>query len=185
MPSRAAGITLSPEAYAESKAIFEEIEPQLRDGLEEMEGWAGKLHGQIMRIAGIIHCCQYTDDAAKFPVTLETMQAARKIGRYLLAHAKAAFALMGLTESEEERTARYILRRMDSMVESEISKRDLFQLCNGKLSNMQQLDNGLAVLVEHGYISIEKLKTGGRPTERIFLNPVYLSTKGSKVQTIA
>lgn len=46
------------------------------------------------------------------PLSVETMRAAEAIGEYFLAHAKAAFQIMGLMEDQETKDAKYILKRM-------------------------------------------------------------------------
>lgn len=49
-------IKLSPEADILSEAYNQWIEHQLVNELEEIEDWAGKLHGNTMRIAGNTSC---------------------------------------------------------------------------------------------------------------------------------
>ena len=99
------------------------------------------------------------------------MRAAEAIGEYFLAHAKAAFQIMGLMEDQETKDAKYILKRMKEDGRAEISKRDLYQLCNGKFSNVENMDACLSVLVKRGYLCVKKVKTRGRPTEKISINP--------------
>lgn len=173
-------IKLSPEAYQESRRFFEGLEPRLVDDLEDINGWAGKLHGQVMRTAAILHCCIHGAEAAEVPVSLETMMNAQTIGDYYLAHAQAAFQVMGLTEGPEVKDAKYILRRLRG--QAEISKRDLFQLCNGRFRCVEDMEPGMKVLVERGYLSVETVKTGGRgrPTEKIVLNPEYQKLQKSQ-----
>lgn len=168
-------IKLSPEAHRESKRFFEALEPRLLSDLEEIEEWAGKYHGQIMRIAGIIHCCLHRREAAKEPVSLDTIQRAEAIGEYFLEHALVAFRVMGLADRPEEKDAKYILKRLAADGRMELSKRDLFHLCKGRLKRAEDLEPGLKALTERGYIAVEAIKTGerGRPTERIRITPEY------------
>ena len=181
---KSAIICLSDEAAALSRDFFKELEPRLVDDLEEMDDWAGKYHGQVMRIAGILHCCIHGEDAAAELVSGGTMQNAITIGKYFLEHAKAAFRLMGLGESQDVKDAKYILKRIDSTGQSEISKKELFDLCYKKsgLETVELMTPILNLLVDHGYIRIEKIPTGGRPTEKVILNPEYLAQKVQKVQ---
>lgn len=177
-------LKLSPEAHMESKRFFEALEPRLLDDLEEIEEWAGKYHGQIMRIAGIIHCCLYGREAAKDPVSLDTIQRAEAIGGYFLEHALVAFRVMGLADRPEEKDAKYILRRLQADGRMELSKRDLHQLCRGKkeLKRIEALEPGLAELVRRGYITIEAVKTGerGRPTEIVRVNPITQKSQNTQ-----
>lgn len=167
-------IRVSPEAHQEAKRFFEELEPRLLDDLgdlDDLEGWAGKYHGQVMRIAGIIHCCLHAGNAAENPVSLNTMQQAETIGGYFLEHARAAFRIMGLADSNEIKDAKYILKRMQATGLFDTTKRELFRQCDWRMHSMEEMEPGLKVLVDRGYIRIDKVKTGGRPTEKIIFNP--------------
>lgn len=172
-------IRFSQEAHNMSRDFFNEIEHRLVDDLEDIDAWAGKFHGQVMRIAGVLHCIKYEMGAYNAPLEGETMRAAIEIGRYFLEHAKTAFEIMGASEDGATQDAKYILKRLDSTGQTEISKRDLFDLCKGKITNVESMENGLSVLVNRGYIRIEKLKTGGkgRPTEKVFVNPEHVEPK--------
>ena len=167
-------IRVTPEAHQEAKRFFEALELRLADDLGDLgdlEGWGGKYHGQVMRVAGVLHCCLYGQQAAQVPLSVETMRAAEAIGEYFLAHAKAAFQIMGLMEDQETKDAKYILKRMKEDGKTETSKRDLYQLCHNRFPNVENMDACLSILVKRGYICIGKEKTGGRPTEKIKLNP--------------
>ena len=78
---------------------------------------------------------------------------------------------MGITEGQDTKDAKYILKRLEADGRTEISKRDLYQLCNGKFKDVDSMDPGLNVLTGRGYVRIDKVKTGGRPTEKIYINP--------------
>ena len=175
--SRPEVIYLSDEASDLSMDFFNELEPRLIGDLEEIEEWAGKYHGQVMRIAGIIHCCIHGENATNEPVSGDTFQNAITIGKYFLEHAKAAFQIMGLGESPDVKDAKYILKRFESTGKTEMSKRDLHQLCKDKkrFEQSEYMEPILQLLIDHGYIRIEKVQTGGRPTENIILSPDYLT----------
>ncbi len=165
-------IRLSPEAHTESKRFFEALEPRLLNDLEEIEEWAGKYHGQIMRIAGIIHCCLHGQGAAAEPVSLDTIQRAQTIGAYFLEHALVAFRVMGLADRPEEKDAKYILKRLDADGRMELSKGDLQRLCQ-KFHTVEDMEPGLKVLEDRGYLYVETVKTGkrGKPPQIIHVNP--------------
>ncbi len=167
-------IRVSPEAHQEAKRFFEALEPRLLDDLgdlDDLEGWAGKYHGQVMRIAGILHCCLHAENAAERLVSLNTMKQAETIGGYFLEHARAAFQIMGLSDSKEVKDAKYILKRMKATGLFDTTKRELFRQCDGRMHSMEEMEPGLKVLIDRGYIRIDKIKTGGRPTEKIIFNP--------------
>ncbi len=178
-------IKVSPEADQEAERFFNILEPRLADDfgdLDDLEGWAAKYHGQIMRIAGIIHCCLHFQEAAQVPVSLNTMKAAQTIGEYFLEHTRAAFQIMGLTESKEVKDAKYILKRMAAADLFDTTKRELFRQCDGRMHSMEEMEPGLKVLIDRGYIRIDKVNTGGRPTEKIIFNPEAKGQKGQKGQ---
>ena len=81
------------------------------------------------------------------------------------------FEASGETDTPAEKDAKYILKRLKSTGEMEITKRDLFNLCDGKMGTIEELQPGLDILVDRGYIAIEKVKTKGRPTEKIYFSP--------------
>lgn len=176
-------IYLSDEADKLGEEFFNEIETTLYSEYEEMEDWIGKLYGQTMRIAGLLHVVKYRLGAAEVKVEADTMRNAINIGRYYLEHAKAVFTLYGMYDPPEVKNAKYILKRIDSTGLTQISKRDVFQLCKKKQgfekSDSENFASGLEELRRRGYIKIEMDKsTGGRPTEIIVLNPLYLQQRG-------
>lgn len=176
-------IKVSPEADKEAERFFNALEPRLADDfgdLDDLEGWATKYHGQIMRIAGVIHCCLHYQDSAQVPVSLNTMKAAQTIGEYFLEHTKAAFQIMGLTESQEVKDAKYILKRIAAAELFDTTKRELFRQCDGRMHSMEEMEPGLKTLVDRGYIRIDKVNTGGRPSEKIIFNPEAKRQKGQK-----
>ena len=178
-------IKLSPEADKLAEEYYQWIEHQLTNELEEIEDWAGKLHGNTMRIAGILHIVKhYKDGSVRHPVSADTMEAAIEIGKYYLEHSKAAFDIMGLSDPPEVQDAKYIISRLDTNnkntnnTKNEITKRDLWQLCKGHFKDVEEMEPGLQCLVEHGYIARETKKPGrGRPSEKIYINPEYYKWK--------
>ncbi len=66
-------LKLSPEAYAVNATFANDLEPRLINDLEFIADFAGKLHGAILRIAGILHVVQNHVFAADTPVSEETM----------------------------------------------------------------------------------------------------------------
>lgn len=168
-------IPYSPEADILTEHFYDEIEPRLTEDLEEIGEWAGKLHGNSMRIAALLHCCQHLSKSADIPIDAKTIHDARLIGLYFLEHAKAAFSIMGMGESQEEKDAKYILKRMEKIEEDYTAVKTVFDLCRKKegFKTMEEFRPKLDILVGRGYIFIEPTTTGGRPTEKIYINPEY------------
>lgn len=82
----------------------------------------------------------------------------------------------GLADRPEEKDAKYILRRLAADGRTELSKRELLRLCQ-RFRSTEDMDAGLAELVQRGYLRTERIKTGGRSTEQIILNPEAIGQK--------
>ena len=166
-------IHLSEQAHKQAEAFHNALEKRLVDDLEPIEGWAGKLHGKIMRLAGILHLCKYFDRADEIPVEESTMAAAEAIGTYFLQHAIVAFNMAGVTEDKAEKDGKYILEKLLEKLdagETSISRRDLLRACP-RLKTNEERRAGLEVLINRGYIRIEESTGQNRHTYTVYLNP--------------
>ena len=180
-------IRLSEEADLQSEIYNQQIESRLTDDLEQIEEWAGKLHGNTMRIAAIFHIVKYGWDAVNVPLEAETLAGAIKVGRYYLEHSMAAFDMMGLSDPQDVKDAKYIISRIEQNSKNSnnsknteiITKRNAYDLCKGHFKSVEEMEPGLQVLVERGYIAIKKEKPAGRgrPSEQIYINPAYYQWK--------
>lgn len=155
------------------RSFFDEIEAQLMPDsgeLSYMADWAGKLHGNMTRLAGLIHCINAFEQG-KNPldtkINADEARAAVELARYYLEHAKAVY--MEQAEPPEISNARYLWGKIKSI--KSIGKRDLIRKTQGKQDF--NLDESLSLLVERGYILVEQANTGaaGRPSETIIINP--------------
>jgi hypothetical protein len=166
--------------FAVYTSFFDEIEPQLTPDVGDlsfMADWAGKLHGNMIRLAGLIHCIaafeQGRNPLDSF-INADEARAAVTLSRFFLAHAKAVY-----TEQEEPReisNARYLWRRIISLNSLSFNKSDLTRKVQNKV-NFYNSDYSEALkrLVDNGYIRIDTFTTGrGRPTETIIINPEAL-----------
>jgi len=178
-------LTLSEEAEALSERFYNALEPRLgKDGdLEHMADWAGKLHGAVLRLAGLLHVVEgvsangkdYADIPHDFTqaITGQSMAAAVELGQYFLSHAIACYGICG--GSEAERGAVYILERLKKHQPQQFTARDILRLCK-KFKTAQDLTEPLAVLAEHGFIREVKTEyTGtGRPQSNTYqVNPIF------------
>ncbi|EKC68571.1 hypothetical protein LEA_08727, partial [human gut metagenome] len=101
-----------------------------------------------------------------------------KVGQYYLEHSKAAFDMMGLSDPQDVKDAKYIISRIEQNDKTDktdrtIPKREVLRLCQ-RFSTAEEIEPGLQVLVERGYIAIQRGKSGkrgGRPSEQIYINP--------------
>jgi replicative DNA helicase len=155
------------------------VEPQLAEfgDLGGIADWGGKLVGAVVRIAGILHMAAFANSRSpwEFPITSQTIENAIEIGKYLIPHAKAAFAEMGADAMLEG--AKRILRWIDDRRVTAFTKRDLHQSLRGSFKRVEELDAPLNLLVDHGFVrkrSEEKPATAGRPQSATYdVNPLW------------
>jgi hypothetical protein len=136
-----------------------------------MGDWAGKLPGQMVRLAGLLHCIAAFEESrnpVETFINADEARAAVTLARFFLAHAKAVY-----TEQREPRgltNARYLWERIISLNSLSFNKSELTR----KVQNKVDFDYSEALkrLADNGYIRIEYATTGrGRPTEQIIINP--------------
>lgn len=184
-------LTLSDEAEALSERFYNELEPRLgKNGdLEHMADWAGKLHGAVLRIAGLLHVVEGISINGKgfadipfdstLSITGKSMAAAVEIGYYFLAHAEVCYE--GINTDENTEKAKYLLSRLETkMPAGELRPSDIWQLCKGKwFKKVADVQPCLELLTDYGYIKPlpgAGVYEGGRPKgERYILNPKYFA----------
>jgi len=160
-------------------AFFDEIEPQLTPDAGElsfMADWAGKLHGQMTRLAGLIHCINAFEQGKNpldTPINADEARAGAALARYCLAHAKAVYAEQA--EPEAISNARYVWDRLLTLNTPEITKTQIRKAVDRKKQfkdDSALLDEMLNTLVERGYIRLEYRSTSGRPSTLILINEI-------------
>ena len=192
-------ITLSPEADMLLEAFAEELEPKLKKEYADIQEWAGKLVGNVLRIAGIfcrastIRFCETSYEPTPFEnkydrhayrpqriedingplvVDAETMENAIKVGRYYIEHALAAFSLMGADAAVKK--GKYVINAITSHGLTEFNRRDAMRICKS-IKTTAEIQPILDLLEDYGYIATKDGKpyTGkGRPPMKIYLvNP--------------
>lgn len=168
-------LTLSDEAYKVSKDFFDWLEPQLVNELNEIRDWASKLHGTTIRIAGILHCIE-NNGIGDSIISKSTMKNACDIAVCFIEHAKLAFSLMGTSESVIK--AKFVLRKLETINVTEITKRDIYILCRSRyFKKAEDINETLDLLEEHGYIRTKDetvSNTVGRKPSTVYeLNSVH------------
>ncbi|MEV0316669.1 YfjI family protein [Nonomuraea fuscirosea] len=150
-------LSLSTAATRLVTAFQDEIEPQLRAGIGELDSlrdWAGKLVGAAVRIAGLLHLATHVGDGFRRPVSDEVMRHAIEIARYYIAHAAACFGVM--VEGPHTQLARDALAwisRNDKIPRTRtFSQRDLHRGLQSKVQHAATVSTILAILDAHGYI---------------------------------
>jgi hypothetical protein len=161
--ARAWRVPLSSEAHERLRKYRCWLEPQLGEGkaLYDIQSWASKLPGAIVRLATIMHAAEYYNHSRwwEFPITEETMAQAITVGEYLLPHAQAALSMM-LTTTELA-GARRILAWILSHDKRQVTHRDVWQATKNRFKKSADLDEPLALLVDHNYVRLLRLDRSG------------------------
>lgn len=170
----ASTIRLGEAALAQSQAFYQKLERAIPGRLADIESWAGKFHGQVMRIAGILHCVTCQEDAAAELVSGSTMASAIQIGRYFLAHASWGLTAAGAAKSPLLLDAGYVWQHLAGGRRGSYTKSEVLRLC--RRLDSERITAPLEELIRRGYLrkSVESPLTGTRPVTRYWLNPEAL-----------
>jgi len=178
-------ITLSPQAQECLQDLHDRLEPRLDPevgDLAYMADWAGKLCGQTARVAGLL----LADPNAGGALPVEVMKKSVRLAeQYFLPHAQAAYALMDAPS--EMNDAQRLWRVIKRKGFGEFTKRDLHRSVGGqhRFCTASDLDSGLALLVDHGYIrpkdTVGQNSRRGRPPSPVYeVNPLAILEAASQ-----
>ncbi len=161
--------------------------------LGNMQDWGGKLFGAVARVAGLLHMAGHAGKAAPWdtPINKHTVEAAWRIGEYLIPHARAAFADMGADPALEE--ARHILRWLARQAETTeaatVTRRDIHQGNRGRFKKAEAVDAPLSLLVEYGYLRKQARQArhgAGQPASPTYeINPLWITQNAQNAQNSA
>jgi hypothetical protein len=104
-----------------------------------------------------------------------TVERAIRIGKYLIPHARAAFAEMGADAVVGQ--AKTILRWIEHQNAREFTKRQVHQAFRGRFKRVEELDAPLELLRTHGYIASRPTANTGpgrKPSPKFEVNPLWL-----------
>ena len=165
-------LLFSVAAYREWKAFQRHVEDQLSDGgaFEHIRDWAAKLPGSVARLAGILHCAEYSGSAPHHSsIGPSTMEAALALGALLERHALAVFSLMSVdsTLDAAQKVWGWVLRQRQAT----FSKRDAFQALKGSFPDMASVQPAFEILVERAYLfPADRDRRVGRPSHGFRVN---------------
>ena len=166
-------LTLDAKARKLAQNAFDLIELEIGQS-PEIEGWLGKLFGQTLRLAGVLHCALWTDDAEAHEIDGPTMNAATVLAWYFLSHAKAVFTDIELTE--EAKDARDLYRRMSQSGQDRFTKSDLYRLTKNNLSKTR-LEAALGQLLSGQYIFVADETADDKRREYVLLGDLAPADK--------
>ena len=181
-PSKPETITLSAEASGLLAGFAEELEPKLKEEYSEIADWAGKLVGNILRIAGLLcradnfYSREFLSAAPYLVVNEQTMMNAIRLGRYFLSHALVVYDVIPVDGIH--RDAERILKVLKAKRWEEFDRRMAMRACQHfkKVSEIQPV---LDFLDDYGYIMRQPENTHfeGRPSlPKYTVNPAVLSS---------
>jgi len=166
-------LRLEPDAVAALTAWRETLEPRRRpDGdLGAMQGWASKLDGATVRIAGLLHLATHISTGFGQPISVATMQDAIEVAKFLIPHAGAAFGQMGEEGPLED--ARVILRWIIGGKRATFTRRECYRSHRGRFPHVEDIDSPLEILIDHSWIQLleEDERRPGRPSIQYRVNP--------------
>jgi len=156
------------------RAFHDEIERNHGPGRrwEHMTDWTGKLPGAVARIAGLI--CLAGNGLSVQRIDRSSVDRAVQLGRLLIQHAAAAFALMGTSTVEEDAmaVARWIVRQGLT----QFTRREAQRAMEGRFRTVDRLQGALQQLQYAAVIGQERSiappgDKGGRPSKCYPVNP--------------
>jgi len=159
-------LILDAEANSAMLNFAGRVEAQLgRDGkLAHLSGWASKLVGATVRIAGLLHL--FSCGTAAGTITVESMRGAIKLAEYFTAHALCAFEVMTSSDADLELARRVValIRRNPNF--TEFTARDLFTAAaRSWMPKMAMMHIALGQVVDYGWIIPlpEPARSDGKP----------------------
>ena len=165
IPDKPALIVLSREARQELSVFAQEIERRLVTDCSEIADWTGKLVGNVLRIAGLLCCCEteQTEENRQPVVSGEIMRKAICLGRYFLSHARVAFDVMP-TKAMYVNGVR-VLKMLRKKALPEFDRRMAMRNC-AVFKTITEIQPVLDFLEDYGYIfeiPVSQYGRTGRP----------------------
>lgn len=175
----ASGVTLSLTRNADNLLYLlqEEIEHRQGDGKDLSENddigaWSGKLIGQLMRLAGLLHMSK-TMSYISYEIEEDTMHIVEKLKDYFISHMKKAFNIS--SEDPFIKDSEYLLSKILEMQEDNaVKQQSLWQKVKWKFKTAKDIEDPLKLLEDRGYIKVVDLKTESskKTAKTIILNPL-------------
>lgn len=150
------------------------IEDGLGEGqtFEAINDWCGKLPGAVARIAALMEiaeCGLHVDTVHEI-----TMHRAIELAWLLIEHARAAFALLGTDEADND--AAFVLRWIRGEAVAEFRQRDAQKAMEGRFRSVERLKKALDRLEAGDVLRGYKRKNQRGPATMVYtVNPRILS----------
>ncbi|TIH12453.1 DUF3987 domain-containing protein [Marinifilum sp. JC120] len=180
MAVQSQSLLLSGEAYESWKSFFLLIEAELRPGhsLENMTDWAGKVPGQVARLAGLLHLASSHQIESK--IEQSVMLAATELGKKLVSHALYAFHDMGCDALTS--CAQAALKWIGDRKIKQFTSRECQRAIRGRFPKKKQIEQGITMLEEYGYIvavPVQYAGSGRPPSPSYKVHPAVHVQEGT------
>ncbi len=161
---------------AEAQIFFQDwltaLETELRSGVYEtsaFESHIAKYRSLMPSLALIFHLLDSVSGGQKTDVSLENAQRAAAWCAFLQSHAERIYQLGELSEFD---VAREILKKVETKgLSDEFTARDIYGKHWAKLSKPKDVQNGLEILTEYGYLQAVTVNDGHRPKTVYYIHP--------------
>ncbi|MFM8442029.1 MAG: DUF3987 domain-containing protein [Methylococcus sp.] len=166
-------LTFAPEAEEVWTVFAETIERRHGAGreLEHLTEWTAKLSGAVARIAGLLHLAMH--GGANTIIARAEVAMAVQLGELLIAHAVAAFALMGVSKAEEDAEA--LIRWLKAERRDGFLLRDVQRSLRARFPRKDKIEEAIRLLEDWGVIIGRREQRagpkGGRPTVAYLVHP--------------
>ena len=135
--------------------------------LADMGDWGGKLPGNALRIAGLMHLVEHGADNTV--IGRDTMANAVHLCELLIGHAKAAFGMAGAIKPNAD--AKKVFDWIEEQEFKTFTKSDCHNKFKSKPWDKEKLDNALTELVKRNIIKEQKELTSGKTATHYVSNP--------------
>ncbi len=164
-------VQFDTEAQDFFQTWLSELENDLRSDTFDtpaLESHIAKYRSLMPSLALVFHLLDCVSDNQSNAVSLKNAQLAAAWCSYLQAHAARIYQMAVLSEFD---VAREILRKIQSKdLQSEFTAKDIYGKHWSKLSKPKDVQNGLDILVEYGYLSPVTSNEGHRPKTVYFVH---------------
>ena len=183
-------IRLSDEAREKLFAFSRELEPKLVGEYAEIADWAGKLVGNVMRIAALLCRAgrmighEFLAEEEALVVDGQTMDGAIRLGRYFLGNALAAYD--ALPEKQMALLATRLLEMIRERKLKAFDRREAMRYCRS-FKTVAEIQPVLDFLEDYGYICQQPaaFRPAGRPPlPKYTVNPMVLEGNSPAVPVL-
>ena len=165
-------LELDEDAFGAWEEFDRRVEGMIGPGgeLEAMDDWGGKLPGNALRIAGLLHLVEYGPE--RYVIGKDTLDRAIGLCGLLIGHTKAAFGLICVDEPVSD--AKKVFQWMQNNRFEVFTKTD----CLRALKGISDMDNALKNLEERNILKEILVPTAGRSAANYISNPSLKPTVG-------